>query len=492
MASFLDKQQAGATRSSYAKIITVLIATELVGTFESAMIFIALPSLMAEFQTDAATAGWAATSFLLVAAASAAICGRLGDIYGRKKMLVIVLGISLVGSIISFTAGSIEGVIIGRAFQGAAGATLPLGLGIARAGIEKDKVPGAIALVAAVSFIAGAGGSLVAGVMLDLGNWQGLFMVSGILGLIAAVMAMTMLDRSTGLSKDNRRIDYLGGLLFAPAVALVLYGVSNAAAWGITSARTLQFVLGGLALAAIWIWWELRVQNPMINLRLLKTNKMALTQLATAILSVGPLVAAQIIGPMIMLSPAGFGVGLGLSPTMGGLVIFGAASVAFICSPISGKIAAKVGARRSLLIGVVICVIGYGALFWAQYSVLSYIIAINVVFVGTMFAYTAFPNLVAESVPVENTSEGMGINTVTRTIFMGVGTTVTTMALASSTVEGVGVPSESAYTLTYTIVLVTSVIGFVLAWLIRDRKNGKRAAGTAAAGNEDLVGAVES
>ncbi|WPR64607.1 MFS transporter [Glutamicibacter protophormiae] len=486
MASFLDKQNPGATRASYAKIITVLIATELVGTFESAMIFIALPSLMAEFQTDAATAGWAATSFLLVAAASAAICGRLGDIYGRKKMLVIVLFISVVGSIISFTSGSIEGVIIGRAFQGAAGATLPLGLGIARAGIEKDKVPGAIALVAAVSFIAGAGGSLVAGVLLDLGNWQGLFMVSGILGLVAAVMAMTMLDRSTGLSAERKKVDYIGGLLFAPAVAMVLYGVSNSTAWGITDARTLQFVLGGLAVAALWIWWELRVENPMINLRLLKTNKMALTQLATAILSVGPLVAAQIIGPMIMLSPAGPGVGLGLSPTMGGLVIFGAASVAFICSPISGKIAAKVGARRSLLIGVVICLIGYGALFWAQYNVLSYIIAINVVFIGTMFAYTAFPNLVAESVPVENTSEGMGINTVTRTIFMGVGTTVTTMALASSTVEGTGVPSESAYTLTYVIILATSLVGFLVSWLIRDKKNAQ-----ATAGDEDLVGAVE-
>src|SRR5699024_12358251 len=133
-----------------------------------------------------------------------------------------------------------------------------------------------------------------------------------------------------------------------------------------------------------------------------------------------------------------------------------------------------------------ICVIGYGALFWAQYSVLSYIIAINVVFVGTMFAYTAFPNLVAESVPVENTSEGMGINTVTRTIFMGVGTTVTTMALASSTVEGTGVPSESAYTLTYVIILATGLVGFLASWLIRDKKSAP-----AAVAAEGRVGRVD-
>ncbi|WP_427004893.1 MFS transporter [Pseudarthrobacter sp. H2] len=471
MASYLQKQKIPSTRTpGYAKIITVLIATELVGTFESAMIFIALPRLMVKFEADAATAGWAATAFLLVAAASAAICGRLGDVYGRKRLLVIVLSISIVGSIISFSSGTLEGVIIGRAFQGAAGATLPLGLGIAREALPKAKVPGAIALVAAVSFIAGAGGSLIAGILLDFGSWQGLFVVSGVLGLIATVMAMTMLKPSTGLDEDRKKLDYIGGLLFAPAVALVLYGLTNSATWGITDSRTLRFVLGGLVVAAIWCWWELRVTNPMINLRLLKTNKMALTQLVTAILSIGPLVAASIVGPMVMLSPVGSPVGLGLSATMAGLVIFGAASVSFLCSPISGRIAAKMGARRALLIGIVICSMGFGMLFWAQHNLITFIIAMNVMFLGSMFAYTAFPNLVAESVPVENTSEGMGINTVTRTIFMAVGTTVTTMALTTSTVTDTGVPTESAFGLAYIIILGTCVIGFILALLIKNEK----------------------
>ncbi|ALD65358.1 hypothetical protein AFL94_17150 [Arthrobacter sp. LS16] len=452
----------------YAKIVSVLLVAEFVGTFESAMIFIALPSMMHEFNVDAAAIGWAATAFLLVAAASAAVCGRLGDMYGRKKLLAIVLAISVVGSIISFTFGSLEGVILGRALQGVAGATLPLCLGLARQELPKERVPNVIALIAGSSFLAGAGGNLIAGVLLQLGNWKALFIVSGAMGLIAALMVITMLKTSPVARGEVRGIDYVGGLLFAPAVALVLYGLTNASAWGVFSGRTLGFVLGGLAVAALWVAWELRVSNPMINLRLLKANKMALTQLCTAVLGIGPLVAVGILTPLILLAPATDPAGLGVSPAVGGLVIFSAATLSFVGSPFSGKVAAAVGARRALLIGIVISFIGYSLMFWADNTLLTFIINTYVIAIGVMFAYTAFPNLVAESVPLENTSEGMGINTVTRTIFMAVGTTVLTVALASSTVEGTMVSTESAFNTAYIIICASCVIGFLLALRIKD------------------------
>ncbi|GGL86354.1 MFS transporter [Glutamicibacter protophormiae] len=452
----------------YAKIVSVLLVAEFVGTFESAMIFIALPSMMHEFNVDAAAIGWAATAFLLVAAASAAVCGRLGDMYGRKKLLAIVLAISVVGSIISFTFGSLEGVILGRALQGVAGATLPLCLGLARQELPKERVPNVIALIAGSSFLAGAGGNLIAGVLLQLGNWKALFIVSGAMGLIAALMVITLLKTSPVARGEARGIDYVGGLLFAPAVALVLYGLTNASAWGVFSGRTLGFVLGGLAVAALWVAWELRVSNPMINLRLLKTNKMALTQLCTAVLGIGPLVAVGILTPLILLAPATDPAGLGVSPAVGGLIIFSAATLSFVGSPFSGKVAAAVGARRALLIGIVISFVGYSMMFWADNNLLTFVINTYVIAIGVMFTYTAFPNLVAESVPLENTSEGMGINTVTRTIFMAVGTTVLTVALASSTVEGTMVSTESAFNTAYIIISVSCVIGFLLALRIKD------------------------
>ncbi|RAX48048.1 MFS transporter [Arthrobacter sp. AQ5-05] len=467
----LTRQQRESPKASmpgYAKIIAVLLVAEFVGTFESAMIFIALPSLMHDFQADAAAVGWAVTAFLLVAAASAAICGRLGDIYGRKKLLVIVLLISVVGSIVSFSFGSLEGVIIGRALQGAAGATLPLCLGLARESLPKAKVPGVIALIAGSSFLAGAGGNLIAGILLEVGNWQALFLVSGTMGIIAAALVLFLLKNSHVSHGTNQRIDYIGGVLFAPAIALVLYGLTNSTAWGLFSGRTLAFVFGGLAVAALWCWWELRVTNPMINLRLMRSNKMALTQMCTAVLGIGPLVAVGVLTPIILLSPGTDPVGLGVSPSVGGMIIFSAAALCFIGSPFSGRVAAAVGARRALLTGIVISLVGYAVMFWAQHNVITFVIATYVISIGTMFAYTAFPNLVAEAVPVENTSEGMGINTVTRTIFMAVGTTVITMALASSTVADSTVPTGSSFLLAYIIIASTCVVSFFLALRIKD------------------------
>lgn len=449
-------------------VVTVLMVAEFVGTFESAMIFIALPSLMSEFNADAAAVGWAATAFLLVAAASAAICGRLGDMYGRKKMLVAVLAISVLGSIVSFSFGSLEGVIAGRALQGTAGATLPLCLGIARESLPEKKVPGVIALIAGCSFIAGAGGNLIAGILLDAGSWRTLFLVSGAMGLVATFMVATMLAPSLPSSGPQQKIDYIGGLLFAPAVALVLYGLTNSASWGIFDARTLGFVAGGLLVAAIWCWWELRTSNPMINLRLMRGNKMGLTQLATAVLNLGPLVALGLLTPIILLSPVEAPVGMGLSASAAGLIIFSAAALCFIGSPISGRIAAALGARRALLIGVGTSIVGYAAMFFSDNHLGLFIINTYVIAIGTMFTYTAFPNLVAEAVPLEHTSEGMGINTVTRTIFMAIGTTVITMALASSTAEGTTLPTESAFNSAYTAILVSCILGLVLALMIKE------------------------
>lgn len=488
MASTRQKQEPStATIPGYAKIITVLLVAEFVGTFESAMIFIALPSLMSDFDADAASAGWAVTAFLLVAAASAAICGRLGDIYGRKKLLVIVLLISVLGSVISFSFGSLEGVILGRALQGAAGATLPLCLGLARESLPRAKVPGVIALIAGSSFLAGAGGNLIAGILLEVGNWQALFLVSGAMGAIAATLVMSMLKNAHVRQESHQKIDYIGGILFAPAVALILYGLTNSSTWGPLDGRTLAFVFGGLAVAALWCWWELRVSNPMINLRLMATNKMALTQLCTAILGIGPLVAVGVLTPIILLSPSTDPVGLGVSPSFAGFIIFSAATLCFIGSPFSGRIAAAVGARRALLIGILISLIGYGVMFWAQHNIVTFVTATYVIAIGTMFAYTAFPNLVAESVPVENTSEGMGINTVTRTIFMAVGTTVITMALASSTVPGSTVPTEPSFNLAYIIIAATCVVTFILALMIND----SQPAGETTSENTGMANAVD-
>ncbi len=113
-------------------IVSVLIAVEIISAFETSMMFAAIPTLITEFDSDASTVGWAVTAFLLVSAASAAVCGRLGDMYGRERILMVLLAVAALGSIVSAVGDSLTSIIIGRAIQGVAGAILPLCIGLAR------------------------------------------------------------------------------------------------------------------------------------------------------------------------------------------------------------------------------------------------------------------------------------------------------------------------------------------------------------------------
>lgn len=137
-------------------IVAVLIAVEIISAFETSMMYAALPTFTQVFSTDSSAVGWTVTSFLLVAAASAAVCGRLGDMYGRERVLIVVLICAAAGSIISMAFGSLWAIIIGRAIQGVAGAILPLCIGLAREHLPAKKVPMAIALISGSAVAAGA------------------------------------------------------------------------------------------------------------------------------------------------------------------------------------------------------------------------------------------------------------------------------------------------------------------------------------------------
>ena len=113
-------------RRSSAAIIVVLVIAELVAAFESSTVFIALPRIMEYFNANLAQAQWVATSYMLLAAAFVVLAGRLGDMYGRKRVLIVIMMLSVVGSFVSALAPTLGWVIAGRALQGIAAATLPV------------------------------------------------------------------------------------------------------------------------------------------------------------------------------------------------------------------------------------------------------------------------------------------------------------------------------------------------------------------------------
>ncbi len=437
---------------------------EIISAFETSMVYAAIPTFIQEFDSDAATVGWAVTAFLLVAAASAAVCGRLGDMYGRERVLVVLLGAAALGSFISAIGDGIGSIIVGRAIQGVAGAILPLCIGLAREHLPAAKVPVAVAVISGSAVAAGSASLLVAGVMLDHASWHMIFIVAAVYALLALLLVLFVLPWRPPAG-TTQRIDYVGTVAFAPAIAAVLLGINKSGTWGWTDARTLGLIVGGLVVLALWVLWELRVTDPIVNVRMFTDRKVALTMLATVSIAVGPLGVTTMIIPLILQTPTTAPFGLGISPTNAGWLSFIGSMFGFVCTPLSGRISRAVGSRASMLLGTALFTISSAMLIVFHDSVVGMMAMIITVSVGTAFAFTALPNLIVEAVPESHTSEATGTNSVVRTGGQGIGTSIATMLLASSAVGGVS--SVTGLNTVATMMVVMGLVTFGFTLLIR-------------------------
>lgn len=460
-------------------IIGILLFADVVSAFESTMMYSALPRLIEVFQASPADVSWVLTAFILVGAASAAVCGRLGDIYGRRRVMIILLLISAAGSIISVSTGTLAGVITGRAIQGISGGILPLCFGLAREHLPQKRVPVAVAIIAGSMMLAGAAGNIIAGSLIDSFDWHYIFILAAVVALLAAA-ASTILPKSSATAR-GARIDWIGAVVFAPAIGLVLFGVTESTTWTWLDTRTIGTVVAGLLLLAGWVWWELRADSPMINLRLFFERKQALTLAASAVVAIGPLGATGFLLQLIMQTPTSAPVGLGMSATAAGALSFCTAIFGFLLTPLSGRISARAGSRRALIIGCVFGIINAIALALIANSILGMIIAAGFLTVATSFMMSSLPNLVVEGVPVENTGEATGVNVVARQAFSGVGTSVATLLLSLSIVPGTHFSAKGAYLQVFILIGACCVVALVLALLIRPGARAATASSPAAA-----------
>lgn len=241
---------------SYPLVLIALVAAEATGAFEAAMLTAAVPKLIAEFDVTTTDVGWAFTGFMLMIAAAAAIGGKLGDLFGRKKVLIIVLLLSILGSVVSVGIGTFPAIVIGRTIQGVSGAVLPLIMGIAREAVAPKRVPVTIAVVAGTVMLAGALGFFVSGVLIQYTSWHAIFVAAAVLAAFAALLCQIFLNRSPVTHVRGEKIDFVGGLLFMPALTLILYGVTSSQSKGWGSATVLGCLAGGTVVGVFWVWWH--------------------------------------------------------------------------------------------------------------------------------------------------------------------------------------------------------------------------------------------
>ena len=446
------------------KVMAVLILAELCATSCLSMPLPALSAWLRMYGSPIAV-GWIMSSFLLVSAATAALCGSLGDLFGRKRVMLTILVIVLIGSVMSASTETLGWLIAGRCLQGVAGAILPLSLGLSREVLPPHRVSLGFGIIIASASGSSALGFPIAGFMTDHYGPSSIFWVLAlfaILGLIGIGAALPGARRSSVRARD---IDWLGGLLFAPAVALVLLAVSGSRQGGWMAQLMWPMLIAGVALIAIWYVHERRHAAPLIDVRLLANGHCLIALTLAALLAVGAFQVTET-ASLLLQQPVWTGVGFALSATVTGLLKLPAIATGSLSSIATGWLAGRWGPWPCVLVGgLTTCAAAFSAMLFHA-SVFSIFLLVLVVMIGLTAVYTSVPVLIALGTPPNRTSEAMGVMAVVRAIFQGVGAQLIAVILASRVVIGPGgvhFPSDTAYSAAFGYMGLTALPIVLLA-----------------------------
>ena len=440
-------------------VYLVLILVQAVSASGLTTIYTTLTSLYKQY-AGSSNVGWAVTAYLLFSACGSALCGRLGDLLGRRRMILVALAVSGTGAAISALVPSLMGLIAGCAMQGLAGSLTPLDIGLARELLPPKKVSLAVGIISAAGIVGAGVTYLFAGWVTDHFAPRGAFLMKTALAAVTMIAVIKLVPKSEQPATNVERIDFVRGILFAPAIAGILIGVDRVRVWGWLWASTL--IIPCVILLVIWARHQLRQATPLINIRLLLGRQVLLANCAMACMGLGCIQVGQMLS-LLLQQPQWTHVGFGLTATAAGWAFLAQASTSAIASPMSGKMASRYGARRASLYGAV-TVLGAWSILTYEHSSFPVVIGAAVVnMIGLSFVFCAIYNLIVEATPAESTSETTGMASVVLAVSMAVASQILFKILASQTVSdprhGLGAfPSGYAYTLAFGYIVAMCAI----------------------------------
>jgi EmrB/QacA subfamily drug resistance transporter len=444
-------------RQHYNVTLAILTFAGLAYALQQTMVIPALVALQHDLGTTTTWVTWVLTVFLLVASVATPILGKLGDQYGKERLLTITLTIFLAGCIGAALAWNIWSLIAFRAVQGVGGAVFPLAFAIIRDEFPREKVGVAIGLISAVFGVGGGLGIVLSGLIVDHASWRWLFIVGSIPTAIAVVLVHRFVPESP--IKTESKVDFLGATLMSLGLIALLVALTEGETWGWTSVRTLGLGAVSAAFLVAWGVAELHVDEPMVDMRMLARREVLFTNI-TALISGFAMFGSFVLVPNFVESiDSVVHYGFGASATRAGLYLLPSSVLLLFAGPVAGLIGRRIGSKWPLAIGLAVVAVAAGMLaFWNDrpWQVLA---AMPLLGVGVGFAFASMATLITEAVRPTETGVATGMNTVMRTVGGVIGGQVGAALLSAYTVAGTGLPSVKGFEIAFAASAVAALIG---------------------------------
>ena len=424
--------------------VRLILAPLMVGTLAygvlGTIIVPALPLFERVLHTSETGVTWLITGYLLGAAAATAVLGRMGDLFGKRRMLLATLAVLAVGTLVSAVSDSIGWEIAGRVVQGVAGGLLPLSFGIIRDQLPQQRVAGAIGGLGSMISL-GVFGVILPGLLVPHLDWQWLFWIPLFLTLLAVAGVWRFVPESP--VRPGARVNWLNAALMMAGITGVVLGISEGSHWGWTSAKTLGCIIGGLAVSAVWVLAESVSSRPLINVRLMRLRGVWTTNVVALMIGAG-MYSAFAVYPIFAELPKSTGFAYGATLLRCGLYLLPSAIAAAVTMPFAGRLAQQIGATRSLVLGCVIQAIGFGYMaIWYSHPY-DMMISYGLAGLGLGIAFPVLSTVVVQSVPMANVGETAGMNTLVRMFGGAVGTQIVAALISSNT--RYGLPTLDGFT----------------------------------------------
>jgi EmrB/QacA subfamily drug resistance transporter len=446
-------------RQHYTVTFTLLSVAAVAYALLQSLVAPALLTIQHDLKTTTAGAAWILTAYLLSASVMTPIAGRLGDMFGKKRALVVVLIVLAAGTALAAVATTIGVMITARVIQGAGGAVFPLAFSIIRDEFPRERVPQGIALISAILGIGGGLGIVLAGPIVEHLNYHWLFWLPLGAVVIATIGIVVFVPESP--VKTRGRIDPVGGILLAAWLVALLVPVSQGGSWGWTSARTIALFVAAAVLIPAWVWWESRSKAPLVDMEMMRRRPVWTTNLAALVLGFG-MFASFVLVPEFVELPTSTGFGFGASVTQAGLYLVPATLGMLLAGPVAGRLSITVGSRVPLMLGALISCVAFVILTVAHDESWEIYFAMLVMGVGIGFAFASMANLIVESVSPQQTGVATGMNTIVRSIGGAIGSQVSA-GIVTATIAASGLPTERGFTIAFGAAAVALGIGFVVA-----------------------------
>jgi predicted MFS family arabinose efflux permease len=446
-------------------IAALLLATSSFTVAQAAAISV-LPAIQADLGASTAAAGWVFTLTLIVATVTAPLLGRLGDTYGRRRVLVAVTGAVAIGSAACALAPSLGVLLAGRALQGAGGATFGLALGLVREQAPPERLERDVAAITASLGVGVAVGVAAGGWITETYGYAAVFWCVAAMALLGGVGVLVTVHPTPG--EARRAVDWPGAVLLTCGLSAVMLAISDGARWGWTSAATLTVAALGTAALAAWAAIERRRPEPLVDVRSLRRRTPALVNAACVLVSAANFCAFFLV-PLLAARD------LRLDATRAGLLFspYGVAMVA------AGVMVGALGLapRRALTGGLVLATAALAGLLLSHHTAFAVASWGGVLGVAMGAAFAGMSALLVADAPAGETATAIGVNAVMRTAGGALGA-----QLAAVTVE-------RGFDAAFAVGVALAGTAWLLACQVRSTE---RPSATASAASSAAAGSVGS